>query len=220
MRGALKKGNSVDIVIHAVQHIPVWLVYLVLAVFLLLESSGIPLLNSTLLFCTGALAAMGHLNMVYLFVVGLLGSVLGACVAYLLGRRYGEACLHVVVRVLRMKERRVFWLQRWFQRSGGRLVFFSRIIPYIRPFTCFPAGIAAMPFRRFLLAVVSGSTLWCMACLLIGWELGPHWKVAVRLFHDYTVPTLVVVSLALLGMFFCRHLLSRSLRRRLAAEGE
>jgi membrane protein DedA with SNARE-associated domain len=210
----------VDIVIHAIQHIPVWLVYLVLATFLLLESSGIPLLNTTLLLCTGALAAMGRFNMGWLFISSLLGSVLGACVAYLLGWRYGEACLRAVARLLRMKESRIFWLQSWFQRAGGRLIFLSRIIPYIRPFTCFPAGISAMPFGRFLLAVVSGSVLWCLTFLLIGWELGPHWKMAVRLFHDYTVPALGLILLILLGGFFCRRIISRSVRRRLVAESE
>jgi membrane protein DedA with SNARE-associated domain len=216
----LEKDRCVDFVVHAFQHIPSLLVYVLLAVFLLLESSGIPLLNTTLLLCTGALAALGRLNLSLLMLISILGSVLGACSAYGLGRRYGEPFLLGAARLLRIEESKVALLQKWFHKAGGRMIFVSRIVPYIRPFSCFPAGIAAMPFARFLRAVLAGSIIWCVTFLLIGWELGPRWKLAVYLVRLYTVPMLVILLLLLILGFFFRRAINRSLKKYLAAYSE
>lgn len=202
------------------QTIPSLLVYILLAGILLLESCGIPLLNTTLLLCTGALAALGQLNLGWLMLSSLVGSVLGACAAYGLGRRYGEQLLLRLARLLGMKEQKVFLIERWVRKSGGRIIFLSRIVPYIRPFSCFPAGISGMPFGRFFLAVLIGSVIWCAAFLLIGWELGPRWSLALRLMRFYTIPTLIVLGLLLVIYILFRRSINRSVKKYLAAHSE
>jgi len=189
-------------------------------VFLFLESTGIPLINTTLLLFVGAFAFDGRLDMILLSTIAILGSILGACCAYGLGRYYGEPLLIRLTHLLHIEQRKVLLMQRWFQTAGVRLVFVSRIVPYIRPFSCFPAGMAAMPFRRFFCAALAGSMVWCITFLVVGWELGPRWKLAMDLVHVYTFPTIGVLLVLAVISFFCRRALSRYLNRRLEEQGE
>jgi membrane protein DedA with SNARE-associated domain len=216
----LEKDCCVDFVMHIYQQTPPSLIYLLVAALLLLESTGIPVINTTVLLFTGALAAQGKLDLGLLIFASLMGSTLGACCAYSLGRRYGEKLLFRLARFLRIDEQKMVLAQRWFYRAGGRMIFFSRILPYIRPFACFPAGISAMPFWRFLLAAASGSAIWCVTFLLVGWELGPRWKLAMHLVQAYTLPTLGVVVILLVTYLFVRRALNSYVKKRLSAGEE
>jgi membrane protein DedA with SNARE-associated domain len=212
----LEKDCRVDFAIHTYQHIPSALIYLLVVAFLLLESSGIPIINTTMLLFTGAMAAQGRLDFGLLLFAALVGSTLGACCAYSLGLRYGEKLLLRLARFLHINEQKMLLAKRWFQRAGGRMIFFSRFLPYIRPFACFPAGIYNMPFLRFLLVAVSGSLIWCTTMLTVGWELGPRWKLARYLVQTYTLPTLCGLLLLLVIYLLARRALNNYLQRRLS----
>lgn len=202
-----------NLVFHFIHNTnPFWF-YMIVAVFLLLESSGVPIVNSTLLLLTGALASLGHLNIVALAVVSFTGSVTGACLAYAIGWHGGGRLLRRAATKLRVDTRKIQLLEQWFDRTGARMIFFSRIIPYIRPFSCFPAGIARMSFRRFLTAVASGSLVWCVGMLALGWNLGRRWKVALSLMQRYTIPAVLLI----LGLLALYCLVKIIIRRRLDA---
>lgn len=205
-------------VVQTLQHIPALLVYVLVAAFLLLESSGIPLLNTTLLLCTGALASLGHFHLGVLIGAAISGSLLGALAAYGLGRRYGEPLLLHLTHMLHIDEEKVRLAERWFAQAGARMIFISRITPYVRPWACFPAGISGMPFTRFLLASLLGSSIWCTSVLLIGWELGPRWKLALHLIKSYTLPTLGIVLILLVVSFVFQRSLRRRVRRHLEVQ--
>jgi len=210
----------VDFVMHIYQQIPPPCIYLLVAALLFLESTGIPVINTTVLLFTGALAAQGKLDLALLMFAALTGSILGACCAYALGRRYGEKLLFRLAHLFRIDEQKMVLAQRWFYRAGGRMIFFSRILPYIRPFACFPAGISAMPFLRFLLAAASGSVIWCVTFLLVGCELGPRWKLAMQLMQVYTLPTLGALLLLLVAYFFARWALNNYIKKHLSANDD
>jgi membrane protein DedA with SNARE-associated domain len=202
-----------NLVFHLIHNTnPLW-IYMIVGVFLLLESSGVPIVNSTLLLLTGALASLGHLNIVALAVVSIVGSIAGACSAYTIGRHGGGRLLRRAATKLRVDTRKIEALERWFHRAGARMIFFSRIIPYIRPFSCFPAGIAHMPFRRFFAAAASGSVIWCVGMLILGWNLGRRWKLALSLMQHYTIPAVLIILLVL--ALYCT--VSITIRRRLDA---
>ena len=72
--------------------------------FLLLESSAVPIINSTLLLFTGALANLGHLDFWALAIVSILGSISGACLAYIIGRRGGRRLFLRLVGIFHVSE--------------------------------------------------------------------------------------------------------------------
>lgn len=201
-------------------HIPPLLIYLLVLILLLLESSGIPIVNTTLLLFVGALAALGRAHLGLLLLASIMGSTLGAGTAYGLGRRYGENFLLRLTKLLHIRIIRIHMAERWFQRAGMRMIFCSRLLPYVRPFACFLAGISAMSFKRFLASAVSGSILWCTFCLLIGWMLGPQWKTAMKLMQTYTWLALGLLSLLLLAYLLFRHIIKRYVKKNVETEEE
>ena len=188
---------------------------MIVGVFLLLESSGIPIVNSTLLLLTGALASLGRLDIFTLAVVSIAGSVTGACLAYTTGRQGGARLLRRAAVKLRVDPRKILLLEQWFQRAGVRMIFLSRIIPYIRPFSCFPAGMVRMSFRRFFAAAASGSVIWCSGMLALGWNLGRRWTLALSLMQHYTVPAVLVILVLLAGYLLAHRTIKRRLDARL-----
>jgi membrane protein DedA with SNARE-associated domain len=198
-------------VVHLLLHTNPLLIYLVVAVLLALESTGIPIVNSTLLLLMGALAAAGHFNIVDIAIVSIVGSVGGACIAYTIGARSGRRIMLRLALFFHLDRRRISLFERWFRRYGMWMVFASRIIPYIRPFACFPAGFSRTNFVRFFVGVAVGSAIWCTGMLAIGWSLGHRWVLALPLIQRYTVPALGIVAL-LLGLYYFG---SRTLRQRI-----
>lgn len=175
---------------------------------LALESTGIPVANNTLLLVTGAMASMHHLNIWILAVVALAGSIMGACTAYTIGLRGGQRVIIRLATFFHIDNEKVRMTERWFQKSGIGMIFLSRLTPYVRPFACFPAGIARMPFLRFFFAAFTGSLLWCAILLYFGWSLGRRWTLALHLIQNYTLPTvgglLLLIACYLLLLSFVK----------------
>ena len=96
-------------IVHALLHISPLLVYLLVAVILLLESSGVPIINNTLLLLLGATASLGFLNLEMLMISAFLGSSAGACCAYWIGMRGGRK---IVLRLLACSSSRFAYLVR------------------------------------------------------------------------------------------------------------
>ena len=192
-------------IMHALLHISPLLIYLLVAIIILLESTGVPVTNNTMLLLTGAMAALGYLNIDTLIASALLGSIVGACCAYWIGALGGRQIVLRLAAFFRVDEQKVLIMDGWFQKSGFWMVFFSRMTPFVRPFACFPAGIAHMNFKRFLLAASAGSLIWCIALPSIGWTLGPRWRIALYFMQRYTLPTILIVALLLILYVAIRH---------------
>jgi membrane protein DedA with SNARE-associated domain len=201
--------------IYLVLHTNPFLIYLIVLIALALESSGIPIVNSTLLLLTGALASSAHFNIVILAVAAIVGSISGACCAYAIGARGGRQTMLRLALFFHLDQRKVDLFEHWFQRYGIWMVFASRIIPYIRPFTCFPAGFSHTNFTRFFISVASGSLLWCTTMLYLGWSLGRRWGLALHLIQSCTLPVLVVLALLVMLYWIAMHFLKGRITDRL-----
>lgn len=200
----------IDFILHASPLI----IYLIVALDLLLESSGVPITNNLLLLFTGALASLGHLNIWLLTLAAILGSIAGACSAYVIGAHGGRRMLLRLVAFFRIDERKIHMTERWFHKSGVWMIFLSRVTPYVRPFACFLGGITHMPFGRFFTAALIGSMLWCIVMIQVGAMLGPHWPIALHLMKQDTVPTFLAVALLLVLYCSIRYVIGRRKHRR------
>jgi membrane protein DedA with SNARE-associated domain len=145
------------------------------------------------------------LNIVNLALASIVGSVAGACLAYYIGGHGGQQVLLRLASLFHVDTEKIAIVERWFQHSGAWMIFFSRMLPYARPFACFPAGIAQMNFPRFFCAAFAGSTIWCISMLVVGWNLGKRWELAVAAIQQYTLPVLgLIILLLVLYIFFAR----------------
>jgi membrane protein DedA with SNARE-associated domain len=103
-------------------------------------------------------------------------------------------------RFIHINAKHLKWADDWFARYGSATVFFSRMLPIIRTFISLPAGVARMPFRRFIVLTTLGSIPWVLALALVGESVGHNWEswrhhLAVL---DYAVAAAIVAGIVYL----------------------
>src|SRR6267143_955023 len=91
---------------------------------------------------------------------------------------------------------------------GEIIVFASRLLPVIRTFIAFPAGVARMNLKKFVIYTFAGSLPWCIGLAYVGQRLGKEWDTnptLKTLFHrfDFVIGIALVV---LVGWWVSRHL--------------
>jgi membrane protein DedA with SNARE-associated domain len=153
--------------------------YGLLAVFLMmtLDSCAVPLPSEVIMPVAGGLAAAGHLPFVAVVAVGTVASLLGALTAYGLAARFGTPILLGPGRWIGFRRRHLELADRWFSRHGRWAVLVGRIVPVVRGYVSFPAGLTGFPISSFSLLTVAGSLPWCTGLATAGYLLGAHYRV-------------------------------------------
>ena len=197
--------------IHGLASTPPLLTYAFAFVWLALESCGLPLPNELVLLLLGSLieqrGSPGEL--VALALIATSGSLLGATAAYFIGARGGRVAVLRVGRYLRLDERRLNAVERWFTNSGGFAIGIARITPFVRTVASFPAGVLRMPLGAFLIATTVGSLLWCATLATLGYLLGADYMIAVHLIERYTIPAVIVLVSLIAGYIWLHQRLGR-----------
>jgi membrane protein DedA with SNARE-associated domain len=150
----------------------------VLAVLILmtLESCGIPFPSEVVMPFGGALAASGHLSLGAVILAGAVGNLVGSLVAYLLAARFGEAVVLGPGRWIGLSGSHLALAERWFARRGLLAVFLGRLLPAVRTYISFPAGLARVDLARFSLLTFIGALPWCAALAAGGYALGASYE--------------------------------------------
>ena len=123
----------------------------------------------------GLLAASGQMNLAAAIVVGAFGNLVGSLIAYLLAARFGEPLLLGPGRYVGIRRHHLELADGWFQRWGLVAVFFGRLLPVIRTYISFPAGLARVELARFSLLTFAGALPWCAALAYAGYALGRNY---------------------------------------------
>lgn len=148
--------------------------YGLLAVFVLMaaESCGLPFPSEVIMPFSGALVAAGHLDLTGVILAGAVGNLAGSLVAYGLASRFGEPLLLGPGRYLGIRRSHLELADRWFTRYGLLAVFFGRVLPVIRTYISFPAGLARVRRWPFAALTFIGALPWCAMLTLVGVWLG------------------------------------------------
>ncbi len=146
--------------------------YLGVATLMFLENVFPPIPSELVIPLAGFVAAEGHLRLGLVIVTGSIGSLAGATVWYVVGRRIGERRLRAWVgrhgKWLTLTVEDVDRSQAWFKRHGAAAVFFGRLMPGVRTLVSLPAGFSSMPLAVFLLYSALGTALWTAALAYAG----------------------------------------------------
>jgi membrane protein DedA with SNARE-associated domain len=146
--------------------------YVGIAVLTFLENLFPPIPSELVIPLAGFVAARGDLQLPIVILTGSAGSLAGATVWYLIGKRVGEERLRKWVaqhgRWLTLGVKDVDRAQDWFRRHGAAAVFFGRLIPGVRTFVSLPAGFSSMPLPAFLLYSALGTAIWTTALAYAG----------------------------------------------------
>jgi len=151
--------------------------YGVLAVLLLMaaESCGIPFPSEVIMPSAGVLAATGHMNLAEAILAGAAGNLIGSLAAYALAARFGEPLLLGPGRWIGIRAHHLEIADGWFQRWGLWAVFFGRVLPVVRTYISFPAGLARINLLWFSVLTFVGALPWCAALALVGYALGKNY---------------------------------------------
>ena len=140
-----------------------------------IESACIPLPSEIIMPFSGYLVYKGQFNLWAVGVAGAVGCVVGSWVAYYVGLYGGRPFIEKYGRYVLLSRHDLDLADRWFARYGEVIVFASRLLPVIRTFIAFPAGVARMNMTRFTLYTFLGSLPWCIGLAYVGQVLGEQW---------------------------------------------
>jgi len=140
-----------------------------------IESACIPLPSEVIMPFSGYLVYTGRFNLWAVGIAGAIGCVLGSLVAYWVGMHGGRRLIERYGRFIFISTHDLDLADRWFARYGEIIVFASRLLPVVRTFIAFPAGVARMNLSRFILYTFAGSLPWCLGLAYVGQKLGEEW---------------------------------------------
>jgi len=172
---------------------------------------GVPGTEATMLFA-GFNVYQHHLPLVGVVLAGILGDLIGATVAYVIGRLGLYELLDRRGSPLHVSPRRLEMAQRWFDRFGAPVVLVSRLIPLFRAAFPYAAGTMKMSYPRFLALAALGSIIWITGLGLLGRAVGsqwPTWRHDLE-YVDYAVAALIVLAVAYLVVRRVRTLRART----------
>lgn len=195
--------------------------YLALLLLTVAEAACIPIPSEVTVGYAGYLASTGHVNLVLVILLATLGETVGAFISYLVGRTGGRAFVDRFGRYVLLSHADLDRAEAWFEKRGEWSVALGRVVPLVRTFIAFPAGVAEMPPVRFGLLTVAGSLVWIGALAGAGDALGKRWN---KLTHGlsiagYLIAALVVLAIAAFLYHRWHQLRAERRRQALAASG-
>jgi membrane protein DedA with SNARE-associated domain len=194
-------GLLAGFIIHTILRVGYGGIVLLMAI----ESACIPLPSEIIMPFSGYLVHMGAMDLWAVAMAGAAGCVLGSLVAYYAGVWGGRPLVERYGRYVLVSHHDLDLADRWFQRHGDITIFVCRLLPVIRTFIAFPAGVSRMAMGRFVVYTFVGSLIWCWALAWLGMKLGEHWNTLGVYFHRFDV-LIGILLLAALIWYVRRHL--------------
>lgn len=164
-----------------------------------------PLPSEVILPMAGLAASRGSFTLFEALFWTTLGSIVGAFALYGLGRALGVARLRAIAdKTPLLHPEDIDRTVAWFDRHGGKAVFFGRMIPIFRSLISIPAGVTKMPIWRFALLTAVGSLIWNTIFVLSGYLLGESWHIVERYADILQYVVIGVTALAVAWFLYVR----------------
>jgi membrane protein DedA with SNARE-associated domain len=176
--------------------------YLGVALLMFLENLFPPIPSELIMPLAGFTAARGELRFVGIVIAGTVGTVAGALFWYYAGAvvtatrlkawagRYG--------RWLTLKPSDIDAASAWFERHGGKAIFFGRLVPTVRTLVSVPAGLFNMSLRRFLVYTALGSGIWSTLLTMAGYVLEDRYEQVARYVNPVANSVIAIIVLVYL----------------------
>jgi membrane protein DedA with SNARE-associated domain len=182
--------------------IPQHVGYAAVAVFVAVESSGVPVPGETALIAASVLASQGELSIELVIAIAAAAAIVGDNVGYLLCARFGRRLLERPGRTQAKRLEALARGQDLFDRHGPKAVFLGRWVALLRIWAAWLAGMAAMRWRSFLVWNALGGIGWALFFGLLGYFGG---QAAAELVARAGVGVAIAAGVAALGVWFMVH---------------
>jgi len=169
--------------------------YWLIAGLMMLESTLVPIPSEVIIPPAAYLAhTQGEFSFFGVVLAGTAGSWIGASLMYWAARLLGHPAIVRFGRYVGLSQAKLEMAEHWCTRYGPPGVFFSRLLPVIRHLIGIPTGILRMDFRRYSLATLLGSLLWCTVLAWLGREVGEHPELLAGSLHRFFALVLAVAG--------------------------
>ena len=169
-------------------------------IMMFLESSFFPFPSEVVMIPAGYLAYKGEMNIYIAIVAGILGSLAGALFNYYLAIKFGRKFLIKYGKYFFIKEPTIIKMEEFFKSHGHISTFSGRLIPAVRQYISFPAGLARMNLFIFCIYTSLGAGIWVIILTLLGYFLGGNEALIKEYLHYIIIG--ILVSLVVLGIWY------------------
>jgi membrane protein DedA with SNARE-associated domain len=197
--------------------------WLGVVVIMALESANIPIPSEVTMPLSGwmLVQAKGGTALQAFLLGGFWGAVgctIGSIISYALGAWGGRPLVERYGKYILVSHEDLKKADQWFARWGDWAAFISRLLPIVRTFISFPAGVVRMNFPRFTIYSFVGSFIWCGLLALGGFYFGEHWEELRAIMRPFDIPIAIVIVAA--GVYYVYHHLRKNRKREQSAESE
>lgn len=173
--------------------------YVAMFIAMVLENANIPIPSEIVLGFAGYLIAQGVFTMNTTIIVGVVAGIVGSILSYWMGEYGGRPLLLKYGKYVFFNEHKFNAAEKLFNKYGGLSVFIGRLLPGVRTFISFPAGMARYPMTPFVIWTIVGTIPWTILLVWLGKKLGDHWQNLIQYNHVFVV--IMVAVFAVLGAF-------------------
>ena len=150
-----------------------------------IESACIPLPSEIIMPFAGFLVFKGEMTLWGVAMAGAIGCVVGSIPAYYLGMYGGRPLVEKYGKWVLISHKDLNWADKAFEKHGEIIIFIGRLLPAVRTFIAFPAGVARMNMTKFIVYTFVGSLIWCYLLALAGFKMGENWESLKVYFHEF-----------------------------------
>lgn len=186
---------------HIITVLGPWGVSLLMAI----ESCNIPLPSEAVLPFAGILVNKGVMNFHIAAIFGAIGCVLGSIPSYYLGYFGGRPFVEKYGKYFLISQKDLEDADKWVDKYGDWAFFICRMLPVIRTFISFPAGILRARKRVFFTLTFLGSLLWCYVLVFVGVKMGENMEALKSIWHKFDA-VIILACLILGGIYVYEHI--------------
>ncbi|APW64718.1 DedA family protein [Poseidonibacter parvus] len=169
-------------------------------IMMFLESSFFPFPSEVVMVPAGYLAYKGEMNIYFAIFAGVAGSLTGALFNYFLAVKFGRAFLVKYGKYFFIKEETISKMEEFFKSHGHISTFSGRLIPAVRQYISFPAGLARMNLLTFSIYTTLGAAIWVVILTLLGYYLGDN-EALIKEYLRYIIVG-ILICLAIIGFWY------------------
>lgn len=174
--------------------------YIGIFFMMFLESSFFPFPSEVVMIPAGYLAYKGEMNIYFAILAGVLGSLAGALFNYYLALKFGRVILLKYGRYVFIKEETIVKMENFFEKHGAISTFSGRLIPAVRQYISFPAGLAKMNLALFSFYTSLGAAIWVIILALLGYYIGDN-EALIKEYLRYII-TGILLIIAIFGFYY------------------
>jgi membrane protein DedA with SNARE-associated domain len=177
--------------------------YLALIIFAFVEACCIPI-SSEITFAFAGVIASTHpdkFSVAAVIIIGTLAEMGGSLTSYAIGRRGGRHLLERYGKWVLVSHADLDRAERFFAGRGTWAVAVARVLPLVRCFASFGAGVVEIPLLPFAFFSLIGTTVWATALTLLGYNLG---STVDKFFKTFSVAGVILLIVLLGGLILHR----------------